>query len=70
MIRERHTNRPLDQEYFKQDVDAARRPATTLRCARRKRPDQFELVIVTAVLLENSFKRILHALADAPIALG
>jgi hypothetical protein len=65
MARERHAIRPLIKGVSSKTY-TARRPATTLRRARRKRPDQFELVFVTAVLLENSFKRILRALAHAP----
>jgi hypothetical protein len=60
--------RPLAQEYFKQDIGVA--PLSDdFATSQAKRPDEFELAIVAAVLIESSVKPILRAPAHAPIRL-
>jgi hypothetical protein len=60
--------RPLAQEYFKQDIGVAS-PSDVVATSQAKRPDEFERVIVAAVLIESSVKPILRAPAHAPIPL-
>ena len=60
--------RPLAQEYFKHDIGVAS-PSDDFATSQAKRPDEFELAIVAAVLIESSVKPILRAPAHAPIHL-
>ena len=61
-------SRPLAQEYFKHDIGVVS-PSGDFATSQAKRPDEFELAIVAAVLIESSVKPILRAPAHAPIRL-